>query len=152
MLPRGRSRNSSRPYADVTRVTAQRTRGVFLAEALVALSILGIVLTLGAGFLARRRALELDRLDHDRAVRAAASEWIYLRSSFRNDVYPKDRRPFAGPGGFVDSLDARNPFLRVKSTDVDGLYLVHLEIGYGRKMDRRIVQEGYVFRGPGPPP
>ena len=151
MPPRGRSRNSSRPSADVTRVTAHRTRGVFLVEALVALSILGIVLTLGAGFLVRRRALELDRLDHDRAVRAAASEWIYLRSSFRNDVYPKERRPFAGPGGFVDSLDARNPFLRVKSTDVDGLYLVHLEIGYGRKMDRRIVQEGFVFRGAGPP-
>ena len=97
-----------------------RVRGVFLVEALVSLAILGIVLTLGAGFLARRRVLERNRLDHERAVRAAASEWIYLRSSFR--------------------------------TDVDGLYLVHLEIGYGEKMARRIVQEGYVFRGAGPPP
>jgi hypothetical protein len=136
----------------LTRVVRRGAGGVFLVEALVSLAILGIVLTLGAGFLARRRVLERDRLDHERAVRAAASEWIYLRSSFRNDVVPKDRRPFAGPGIFVDSLDARDPFLRVKSTDVDGLYLVHLEIGYGEKMARRIVQEGYVFRGAGPPP
>lgn len=126
-----------------------RVRGVFLVEALVSLAILGIVLTLGAGFLARRRALERNRLDHERAVRAAASEWIYLRSSFRTDVAPKERRLFVGPGAFVDSLDARDPFLRVRSTDVDGLYLVHLEIGYGEKMARRIVQEGFVFRGAG---
>jgi len=125
---------------------------VFLVEALVSLAILGIVLTLAAGFLARRRALERERLDHERTVRAAASEWIYLRSSFRSDVAPKDRRLFVGPGAFVDSLDARNPFLRVRSTEVEGLYLVHLEIGYGEKMARRIVQEGYIFRGAGPPP
>ena len=129
-----------------------RVRGVFLVEALVSLAILGIVLTLGAGFLARRRVLERNRLDYERAVRAAASEWIYLRSSFRTDVAPKERRLFVGPGAFVDSLDARDPFLRVRSTDVDGLYLVHLEIGYGEKMARRIVQEGYVFRGAGLPP
>jgi len=125
---------------------------VFLVEALVSLAILGIVLTLAAGFLARRRALERERLDHERTVRAAASEWIYLRSSFRSDVAPKDRRLFVGPGAFVDSLDARNPFLIVRSTEVEGLYLVHLEIGYGEKMARRIVQEGYIFRGAGPPP
>ena len=136
----------------MTRAVRRGTGGVFLAEALVSLAILGIVLTLGAGFLARRRALERDRLDHERAVRAAAGEWIYLRSSFRSDVTSKDRRLFAGPGAFVDSLDARDAFLRVKSTDVDGLYLVHLEIGYGEKMARRLVQEGYVFRGAGPPP
>ncbi len=129
-----------------------RVRGVFLVEALVSLAILGIVLTLGAGFLARRRVLERNRLDYERAVRAAASEWIYLRSSFRTDVAPKERRLFVGPGAFVDSLDARDPFLRVRSTDVDGLYLVHLEIGYGEKMARRIVQEGFVFRGAGLPP
>lgn len=128
------------------------TRGVFLFEALVSLAILGIVLTLGASFLARRRALERDRLDRERAVRALASEWIYLRTSFRNDVYPKDRRPFVGPGDFVDALDARRPFLRVKSTDVDGLCLVHLEIGYGENMAKQIVQEGYVFRGAAPAP
>lgn len=133
-------------------MSSRSTRGVFLVEALVSLAILGIVLTLGASFLARRHALERARLDHDRAVRAAASEWIYLRSSFRSDLYPKDRRPFVGPGVFVDSLDARDPFLSVKSTEVDGLYLVRLEIGHGEKMARRLVQEGYVFRGAGPPP
>jgi len=130
----------------------RRSRGVFLLEALVSLAILGIVLTLGASFLARRRALERDRLDRERAVRALASEWIYLRTSFRNDVFPKDRRPFVGPDDFVDALDARNPLLRVKSTEVDGLCFVHLEIGYGEKMAQQIVQEGYVFRGAGPPP
>jgi hypothetical protein len=125
----------------------RRSRGVFLLEALVALAILGIVLTLGASFLARRRVLERERVDRERAVRALASEWLYLRTSFRNDVYPKDRRPFVGPGTFVDALDPRNAFLRVKSTEVDGLCLVHLEIGYGEKMKKQIVQEGYVFRG-----
>ena len=64
----------------------RRSRGVFLLEALVSLAILGIVLTLGAGFLARRRALERERLDRERAVRALASEWIYLRGPFRSDV------------------------------------------------------------------
>src|SRR5512141_3064265 len=112
----------------------RRSRGVFLLEALVSLAILGIVLTFGAGFLARRRSLERERLDRERAVRALASEWIYLRGPFRSDVYPKDRRPFVGPGDFVDALDPRNPFLRVKSTEVDGLFLVHLEIGFGEKM------------------
>ncbi|HSB62772.1 MAG TPA: prepilin-type N-terminal cleavage/methylation domain-containing protein [Thermoanaerobaculia bacterium] len=133
-------------------MSERRSRGVFLLEALVSLAILGIVLTLGASFLARRRALEKDRLDRERAVRALASEWIYLRTSFRNDVYPSDRRPFVGPGDFVDALDSRNPFLKVKSTDVDGLCFVRLEIRYGEKMSRQIVQEGYVFRGAGPPP
>jgi hypothetical protein len=133
-------------------MTERRSRGVFLLEALVSLAILGIVLMLGAGFLARRRALERERLDRERAVRALASEWLYLRTSFRNDVFPKDRRPFVGPGGFVDALDSRNPILSVKSADVDGLCFVRLEIGYGEKMAKRIVQEGYVFRGAGTPP
>jgi len=130
----------------------RRSRGVFLLEALVSLTILGIVLTLGASFLARRRALERDRLDRERAVRALASEWIYLRTSFRSDVTPKDRRPFVGPGDFVDALEARNPLLRVNATEVDGLYRVHLEIAYGERMAKQIVQEGYVVRSAGPPP
>ena len=88
-------------------MSERRSRGVFLLEALVSLAILGIVLTLGASFLARRRALEKDRLDRERAVRALASEWIYLRTSFRNDVYPKDRRPFVGPGDFVIFITKR---------------------------------------------
>ncbi len=128
-----------------------RTRGVFLLEALVSLAILGIVLMLGAGFLARRRALEADRRDRDRAARALASEWIYLRTAFRGDLYPKDGRPFAGPGVFVDALDARSPVLSVRSTDVDGLYRVTLDVGYGKSATRRLVQEGFVFRGVSPP-
>jgi hypothetical protein len=67
-------------------VAPPRSRGVFLLEALVSLAILGIVLMLGAGFLARRRALEADRRDRDRAARALASEWIYLRTAFRGDL------------------------------------------------------------------
>jgi hypothetical protein len=132
-------------------VTAPRVRGTFLLEALVSLAILGIVLTFGASFLARRRALEAERLDRDRAARALASEWSYLRSSFRADLNPKDRRPFAGPGAFVDALDARNPFLKVRATELDGLYRVTLEIGYGKDAKKRLVQEGFVFRGASPP-
>lgn len=132
-------------------MAAPRPRGVFLLEALVSLAILGIVLTLGASFLARRRALEVDRLDRDRAVRALASEWTYLRTAFGHDLYPKDRRPFAGPGVFVDALDTRNPVLNVRSTDVDGLYRVRLDIGYGKDAKKRLVQEGFVFRGVSPP-
>jgi hypothetical protein len=124
---------------------------VFLLEALVSLAILGIVLMLGAGFLARRRALEADRRDRDRAARALASEWIYLRAAFRGDLTPKDKRTFAGPGVFVDALDARNPVLSVRSTDVDGLYGVRLDVGYGTAVKRRLVQEGFVFRGASPP-
>jgi hypothetical protein len=40
----------------------------------------------------------------------------------------------------------------VTSTEVDGLCFVHLEIGYGEKMEKQIVQEGYVFRGAGARP
>jgi hypothetical protein len=132
-------------------VVAPRSRGVFLLEALVSLAILAIVLTLGASFLARRRALENERRDRDRAARALVSEWTYLRTSFRHDLSPKDRRPFAGPGVFVDALDARDPVLRVRSTDVDGLYRVTLDIGYGKDAKKRLVQEGFVFRGVSPP-
>ena len=132
-------------------MAATRPRGVFLLEALVALAILGIVLTLGASFLARRRALEAERRDRDRAARALVSEWTYLRNAFVNDVFPKDRRPFVGPGTFVDALDARRPFLRVKTTELEGLYRVVLDIGYGEGAKKRLVQEGFVFRG-GPPP
>jgi len=117
----------------------------------VSLAILGIVLMLGAGFLARRRTLEADRRDRDRAARALASEWIYLRTAFRGDLTPKDKRPFAGPGVFVDALDARSPVLSVRSTDVDGLYRVTLDVGYGTFVKRRLVQEGFVFRGASPP-
>jgi hypothetical protein len=128
-----------------------RSRGTFLLEALVSLAILGIVLMLGAGFLARRRALEAERRDRDRASRALASEWAYLRTAFRSDLFPKDARPFAGPGRFVDALDARSPILRVRSTDVDGLYRVVLDIGYGPGARKRLVEEGFVFRGAAPP-
>jgi len=71
--------------------------------------------------------------------------------AFRGDLTPKDKRPFAGPGVFVDALDARNPVLSVRSTDVDGLYRVTLDVGYGTGVKRRLVQEGFVFRGASPP-
>ena len=116
----------------------------------MSLAILGIVLMLGAGFLARRRALEAERRDRDRAARALASEWLYLRTDFRHDLFPKDKRPFAGPGVFVDSLDARSPVLGVRQTDIDGLYRVTLDIGYGPGAKKRLVEEGFVFRGPSP--
>lgn len=116
----------------------------------MSLAILGIVLMLGAGFLARRRTLEAERRDRDRAVRALASEWVYLRTAFRHDLYPKDARPFVGPGVFVDALDPRAPVLSVRNTDVDGLYRVTLEIGFGAGAKKRVVEEGFVFRGVSP--
>jgi hypothetical protein len=128
-------------------VKARRTRGVFLLEALVSLAILGVVLTLGASFLARRRALEAERLDRDRAGRALASEWLYLRTAFARDLSPKDKRPFAGPGVFVDALDARSPVLSVRPTDVAGLVRITLDIGYGPGARKRLVEEGFVFCG-----
>ncbi len=118
----------------------------------MSLAILGIVLTLGASFLARRRALEADRRDHDRAARALASEWVYLRTAFKHDLFPKDKRTFVGPGVFVDALDARAPVLAVRQTDVDGLYRVTLDIGWGAGGKKRLVEEGFVFRGVSPPP
>jgi len=132
-------------------VAPPRPRGTFLLEALVSLAILGIVLMLGASFLARRRALEAERRDRDRAARALATEWTYLRTAFRRDLVPGDRRPFAGPAVFVDALDARSPFLRVRPAEVDGLCRVTLDIGYGTEAKKRLVQEGYVFRGAAPP-
>ncbi len=132
-------------------MAAPRSRGTFLLEALVSLAILGIVLMLGASFLARRRTLEADRRDRDRAARALGSEWTYLRTAFRQDLYPKDKRPFAGPGVFVDALDARGPVLSVRQTDVDGLYRVTLDVGYGTGAQKRLVEEGFVFRGVSPP-
>lgn len=128
---------------------ARSRRGALLLEALVALTILGIVLTMGAGFFARRRDIERDRLDREKALRAIASEWVFLRTSSGIDLEPRKERLFAGPGAFVDGLDARQPRLDIESTEFPGLFFVHLEIDYGVRARRRLVQEGYVFRGGG---
>lgn len=131
----------------LARVRARR--GALLLEALVALTILGIVLTMGAGFFARRRDIERDRLDREKALRAMASEWVFLRTSSGIDLTPRKDRLFVGPGAFVDGLDARQPRLDIESTEFPGLFFVHLEIDYGFRARRRLVHEGYVFRGGG---
>lgn len=125
-------------------------RGTLLMEALVALSILGIVLVFGAGFFARRRELERDRLDREKALRALASEWVFVRTALRSELEPRVDGLFVGPGDFVDGLDPRNPKLTIKSTSYPDLFQVRLEIDCGVRPKRRIVQEGYVYRGASP--
>ena len=124
-------------------------RGALLLEALVSLAILGIVLVMGAGFFARRRDIERERLDRETAVRALASEWAFLRTAFSGELVPREDAIFVGPGDFVDGLDARKPRLTIEGTEFPGLFFVRLEIGCGVRAPRRIVQEGYVYRGGG---
>ena len=123
--------------------------GTSLLEALVALSILGIVLTMGAGFLARRRDLDRERLDRERALRALRSEWVFLRTASRPEFLPAERRGFLGPFEFADSLASRSPRLTLSPGAYPNLWFVRLDLGYGRR-GRRIVQEGWVFAGGGP--
>ncbi len=112
----------------------------------MALSILGIVLTMGAGFLARRRDLDRERLDRERGLRALRSEWVFLRTAARAEFLPTEERGFIGPPGFVDSLAPRSPRLTLKPGPWPDLWLVRLELGYGRH-GRRLVEEGWVFAG-----
>ncbi len=123
--------------------------GTSLLEALVALSILGIVLTMGGGFLFRRRDLDRDRLDRERALRALRSEWVFLRTSPRSAFLPGDGREFVGPAGFPEALSARSPRLSLKPGPYADLWFVRLDIGYGRR-GRRLAEEGWVWSGGGP--
>lgn len=115
----------------------------------MALSILGIVLTMGAGFLFRRRDLDRDRLDRERALRALRSEWVFLRTSPRSAFLPNEGREFVGPVGFADALAARSPRVSLKPGSYADLWFVRLDIGYGRQ-GRRLVEEGWVWSGGGP--
>ncbi len=114
----------------------------------MALSILGIVLTMGAGFLARRRDLDRERLDRERGLRALRSEWVFVRTAGRAEFLPAKGRGFLGPSAFVDSLAHRSPRLTLKPGPWPDLWLVRLELEYGR-YGRRIVEEGWVFAGGG---
>ena len=127
----------------------RETSGTSLLEALVALSILGIVLTMGAGFLARRRDLDRERLDRERALRAVRSEWVFLRTASRAEFLPADEREFFGPAEFVDSLAEREPRLSLKPGPHPDLWFARVDLGYGRN-GRRLVEEGWVFAGDGP--
>jgi hypothetical protein len=124
-------------------------RGTSLVEALVALLILGLVLTMGAGFFARQRELSGDRLDQEKALRALATEWVFLRTAPKGELIPREGATFVGPGEWVDALDPRRPKLSLRPTPYADLYAVRLEIGYGRKGGRKLVQEGWVFAGAG---
>jgi len=125
------------------------TSGTSLLEALVALSILGIVLTMGAGFLARRRDLDRERLDRERALRAVRSEWVFLRTASRAEFLPAEERGFFGPSEFLDGLAERRPRLTLKSGPHPDLWFARLDVGYGRH-GRRLVEEGWIFAGGGP--
>lgn len=124
-------------------------RGTSLVEALVALLILGFVLTMGAGFFVRQRELSRDRLDRERALRALATEWVFLRTAPKGELIPREKATFVGPGEWVDSLDPRRPTLSLSPTPYADLYAVRLEIGFGKRGGRRIVQEGWVYAGAG---
>jgi hypothetical protein len=130
-------------------VTRRPPGGTSLLEALVALSILGIVLTMGGGFLFRRRDLDRDRLDRERALRALRSEWVFLRTSPRSAFLPGDGRKFIGPVSFADALAARSPRVSLKPGPYADLWFVRLDIGYGRH-GGRLVQEGWVWAGGAP--
>jgi len=125
------------------------TSGTSLVEALVALSILGIALTMGAGFLARRRDLDRERLDRERALRALRSEWVFLRTASPAEFLPDDGRGFLGPAEFLDGLAEREPRLTLKPGPHPDLWFVRLDVGYGRH-GRRLVEEGWVFARAGP--
>ncbi|HQR46895.1 MAG TPA: hypothetical protein PK598_12905 [Thermoanaerobaculia bacterium] len=122
------------------------TSGTSLLGALVALSILGIALTMGAGFLARRRDLDRERLDRERALRAVRSEWVFLRTAARSEFLPAHERGFFGPPEFVDGLAERTPRLGLKPGPHPDLWFARLDLGYGRH-GRRLVEEGWVFAG-----
>jgi hypothetical protein len=125
------------------------SRGTSLLEALVALSIFGIVLTMGGGVLLRGRDLDRERLDRERALRALRSEWVFLRTSPRSAFLPGDEREFFGPDGFLDGVAARSPRLSLKPGPYADLWFVRLDLGYGRH-GRRLVEEGWVWAGGGP--
>jgi hypothetical protein len=127
----------------------RETSGTSLLEALVALSILGIVLTMGAGFLARRRDLDRERLDRERALRAVRSEWVFLRTASRAEFLPAEEREFFGPSEFRGGLAQRAPRLTLKPGPHPDLWFARLDVGYGRH-GRRLVEEGWVFAGGGP--
>ena len=125
------------------------TSGTSLVEALVALSILGIALTMGAGFLARRRDFDSERLDRERALRAVRSEWVFLRTASRAEFLPAEGREFFGPSEYLECLAARDPRLTLKPGPHPDLWFARVDVGYGRH-GRRLVEEGWVFAGAGP--
>ncbi|MEO6325900.1 MAG: hypothetical protein ABIT01_15035 [Thermoanaerobaculia bacterium] len=127
------------------------TRGALLLEALVALSILGIILMFGLSFFVRRRQLEAERLDRERAVRALESEWVYLRTA-SGHLEQREKAPFLGSVEYLDLTSKRKPLLAVRNTAYDTLVFVHLEIGYGIRSPQVTVQEGYVLTAPSPVP
>ncbi len=114
---------------------------------LVALAILGIILTMGAGLLVRQRRLERDRLDRERAQRAVSSEWVFLRTALPAELTPRRDAPFVGPSEFADALEARHPSLTIEAGPRAGLLFVRIELDWGGGGAHRLVQEGYVFRG-----
>ncbi len=114
---------------------------------LVALTILGIILTMGAGLLVRQRRLERDRLDRERALRAVSSEWVFLRTAVLEELAPRRDGPFLGPNEFADALEERHPSLTIEPGPRPGLLFVRVELDWGGGGAHRLVQEGYVYRG-----
>lgn len=123
---------------------ARAARAFALAETLVALAVLGILLSLGLTLFQRRRELERELLDRAVAVRALGSEWAVLRTSSAADLVPQEEGPFLGPVEFLTAIEDRDPLLTIEETKYPGLVKVRLDIRAGVKRSHRIVQEGWV--------
>lgn len=123
---------------------ARAARAFALAETLVALAVLGILVSLGLTLFQRRRELERELLDQAVAVRALGSEWAVLRTSSAAELVPQEEGPFLGPVEFLSAIEERDPLLTIEETKYPGLVKVRLEIGAGVKRSRRLVQEGWV--------
>ncbi len=124
-----------------------RARAFALVEALVALAILSILLVLGMTLFGRRRDVEKERLDQEKALRALESEWAVLRTSPAGDLAPQEKGPCLGPAEFLSAIEGRTPVLTVEATAYANLVKVRLDVGAGVKRPRRVVQEGFVRLG-----
>jgi len=131
-------------------MSRERRRGALLFELLVTLTIVGILLTTSTVVLARRRAVERDRVDRAAALRALSSEWTLLRSARPEELVPREKGSFVGPPDFVTSLAHRHPALTIRKADPAGIVFVRLEIDAGRRFRHRLVQEGFVSLGDRP--
>jgi hypothetical protein len=121
---------------------ARRRRGSLLLEALIALTILGILLLMGGWVFARRKQLEIERLDRESALLALESEWAILRSTSASRLETRHVAPFMGPEPFLQHVEKRRPRLTIAKGAYPDLVEVTLEISCAP--ERRIVQVGYV--------
>lgn len=133
-----------RNVPSVTSRSDRADRGATLVEMMVALAILGFLLVLGLTLFWNKRKLEAEIRDRDVAVRLLASEWVFLRSAPASALTPRDEGPFIGSAAFQSAVSARDPKLTLRDDAVPGLLWVRLELTWGVKRKRVLVEEGFV--------